>query len=219
VPCAIVVNKVDAFDLESKIGKEPAKVLLNNPDTKTKTTEAAISELTRDYLVQHGMNNFIRNIELTFKKTRYFSCSSLGHLPDGNSFKPIRVLDPFNWIVSHFDSKLRKCFESYAKDDIIVKIPHGKILSLENGDKYLALSSSAYNGKQYYYMINIGEDPIVIKDNMIIAKYECGKKRRDPGNVEVVSSVNAPPELKRQLKITDWIRKMAYYKTHQSTNV
>lgn len=114
VPCAIAINKVDAYDLESKIGIKAANALMEeNKELNLKDTWAAMDYLARQFLIQNGMNNFLKSVDLNFKNNRYFSCSSLGHIQNGREFNGIRVFEPVRWIVSSIDRKLAKKFKNY----------------------------------------------------------------------------------------------------------
>lgn len=117
IPCAIVINKTDAFDLENKIGFKAAAAAFINPEKGKKYSdiEDAVSALARQFLMENGMSNFVKNTEMCFKKRKYFTCSSLGHLPNGNSFSPIRVFLPVRWIISNFDKKLWNRIKGYHK--------------------------------------------------------------------------------------------------------
>jgi hypothetical protein len=102
IPVAIVINKVDALGLENEIGTK-AISSLSSPVSGSLNTGDAINLLVREFLYDHGLGNFVRDLEAHFSYVRYFSCSALGRLPDANdtsSFTPIRVLEPLEWLLT-----------------------------------------------------------------------------------------------------------------------
>lgn len=107
-PCAIVINKIDAFDLEDRIGKSAArKVMIRNP--KIKTMDEAVDALCDELFHEWGLGNFLRSVKHKFKKYRFFTCSSLGHTPDntGKAFQPERVTEPLMWLLGQADKNLK----------------------------------------------------------------------------------------------------------------
>jgi hypothetical protein len=101
IPIAVVLNKVDALNLEDEIGEEVA-IALKTYEASIATVEDAISILVRNFLCKYELSNFVRDLELYFSKVKYFSCSALGRLPtqsDTSSFKPTRVLEPLVWLL------------------------------------------------------------------------------------------------------------------------
>ncbi len=101
-PIAVVITKVDALDLEQEIGQPAAQALMaQNPAITSE--EDAISTLARDFLNNYGLDNFVRELEMSFANVRYFSCSALGRLPsltDSSSFMPIRAAEPLIWLLA-----------------------------------------------------------------------------------------------------------------------
>ena len=100
-PVAVVITKVDAFDLENEIGA-PAARDLQQCDSSITNEEDALSTVVRDFLCSFGLDHFVRELELHSSNVRYFSCSALGRLPtqdDSRGFTPIRVLNPLLWLL------------------------------------------------------------------------------------------------------------------------
>jgi len=86
VPVAVVLSKTDALS----IGIPPAQDSLQPDDPA--------SGKIRQWLIDHGEGNLVRSIEHDFPRVRYFSCSALGHLPDGTrAFRPAGILPPLQW--------------------------------------------------------------------------------------------------------------------------
>lgn len=114
VPCAIVINKVDAYGLDKIFGRGAVNAMLNKEENANREFGELMDEKIREYLKQNGMHNFLNNIDTSFKKTRFFAVSSLGHNQDGTKFRSVLTMAPFAWIVCQSDSALRNVFKKYA---------------------------------------------------------------------------------------------------------
>jgi len=100
-PIAVVVTKADALNLENEIGASAAQALMAR-DPSVRSEADAINQLAREFLCHYQLDNFVRDLESQFSNVRYFSCSALGRLPsamDSSEFIPIRVLEPFAWLL------------------------------------------------------------------------------------------------------------------------
>ncbi len=107
-PCAIVINKIDAFDLEKRIGDEAVKAyMLKHPELKT--MQDARDKLCQELFKSWDLGNFMRKVDQKFKKYRFFTCSALGRIPknDGAAFKPNRVVEPLLWLLGQANKDLR----------------------------------------------------------------------------------------------------------------
>ena len=95
VPLAIVLTKIDAFDLEHEITAIEAEP----PVTPVKRTVGG-SLGVREWLLRHGEGNLVRCAESDFENVGYFACSALGRVADGSSapFRGYGVLQPLGWI-------------------------------------------------------------------------------------------------------------------------
>jgi hypothetical protein len=104
VPVAVVIGKVDAFDLEGRIGETALAARLKASPT-TADPVSTRDQLIREQLVAWEMGDFVQQLESRFSRVRYFTCSSLGRMPDetGRSFQPRQVLDPLMWILGSTD--------------------------------------------------------------------------------------------------------------------
>ena len=94
-PVAILFSKSDAFDLQSKIGKEAVEKLLASDNT-IKTKQEAMNKLCKDFLSSNGMDALLRKMEWKFPNSSYFAVSSGGR----NS---IGIDNATNWILSKID--------------------------------------------------------------------------------------------------------------------
>lgn len=104
---AVVVTKADAFGLASKI-QQVAPASEADPKTSRRGDGDSESDAVRRWLTDYGEGNLVRSIEHDFKKVRYFYCSALGRMPDGNStpFRPVGVLDPLSWALEGYGVQL-----------------------------------------------------------------------------------------------------------------
>lgn len=103
-PCAIVINKVDALDLETKVGEAAIKAYAQTHAMND--LNAARDALCHNFLSELGLGNFLRKLGAKFKKTRFFTCSALGQT-SGGAFAPYRVEDPMLWLMEDADRDLR----------------------------------------------------------------------------------------------------------------
>ncbi|MDE7340648.1 MAG: hypothetical protein K2N80_08815 [Lachnospiraceae bacterium] len=113
IACAIVVNKIDAYDLSAKIGQKAIEKMLLLEENKKYTLETMMDMQVKQYLNSNGMSNFVKNVAMCFKHTRFYAVSSLGHIKNGQVFESNMVLAPFAWIVSRVDGDMRTVFKQY----------------------------------------------------------------------------------------------------------
>lgn len=100
-PLAVVINKVDAFDLEEKIGETAVRKALGAAG-KSPDVASVRNELIKRQLCAWKQSNFVQLLDTRCAKLRYFTCSSLGRMPDASSrpFVGTRVLEPILWILA-----------------------------------------------------------------------------------------------------------------------
>lgn len=115
IPCAVVINKIDAFDLRSRLGRTAIERLKGTEQFGNCSFEKTMDMVIRNFLNENGMANFVKNVDLCFKKSQYFAVSSLGHTPNGQKFEGEMILAPFAWIVSKIDGSMRSMFRLYGK--------------------------------------------------------------------------------------------------------
>ena len=99
-PIAVVINKVDAFDLEDRIGERAVRSrVAANP---TADQGALWDELIRHQLIRWDQGDLVQQLEARCARVRYFTCSSLGRMPDGTAraFAGRGVLAPLLWLLN-----------------------------------------------------------------------------------------------------------------------
>ncbi len=107
VPVAVVLGKADAFDLEERVGERAVDARTAAAPAGT-SRAAARDALIRDQLRAWGEGAFVQQVETRCAKVRYFTCSSLGRMPDstGRAFQGRGMLDPLLWIIGEADGAL-----------------------------------------------------------------------------------------------------------------
>jgi len=105
VPVAVVINKIDAFDLEARIGEPAMRQRVQSSPTPV-DPETTRDELLRDQLCRWGQGDVVQQLETRCARVHYFTCSALGHMPDGSgrAFEARGVLEPLLWILGEADS-------------------------------------------------------------------------------------------------------------------
>ncbi|HSK80660.1 MAG TPA: hypothetical protein VLQ45_29670 [Thermoanaerobaculia bacterium] len=104
VPVAVVINKIDAFDLESRIGEPVVRQRVqSSPDPVD--PQSVRDEILRGQLRRWGQGDVVQQLETRCARVRYFTCSALGHMPDesARAFEARGVLEPLLWILCETD--------------------------------------------------------------------------------------------------------------------
>ncbi len=139
LPLAVVVSKTDGLGLEDEIGLGAAQALMNG-DPAIRLVEDAIDILVRKFLKANRLDNLVRGIENSFENVKFFSCSSLGRLPDddvGQPYHPVRVLEPFLWLLSQAN---------------VLKANEVRLHKIDEVDKHRAREmGNIFKAAKYYY--------------------------------------------------------------------
>jgi hypothetical protein len=106
---AVIISKVDMFDLQEHLGRgQITHSLLSVAADRTEPTEKAllpaeqIDRACRTWLEQNGQGHLVRLMQSDFTHVRFFSASALGRPPNNDNstrFQGIGVLDPLVWSV------------------------------------------------------------------------------------------------------------------------
>lgn len=104
-PLAVVLTKIDAFDLQKKIGRLAKKTDVSGPPTIMSLSVK--SNLIKAQLIDWGESGLIQRIDTRFRNVRFFSCSSLSRTSSqaGSEFKSMDVFEPLEWILKTVESK------------------------------------------------------------------------------------------------------------------
>lgn len=107
-PVAIVINKVDAFDLENRLGHTAVRNYMSrHPEVGDFLNAQDL--MLKEQLKGWGLGNYLRKLEQKFKKYRFFTISALGRSPQnsGDKFVPLRASDPLLWLLGEADKDLK----------------------------------------------------------------------------------------------------------------
>jgi len=102
---AIVFTKVDLPGLENKIGN--SAVLRTATSTEQTAKLKVQNELCRVFLVRYEESNFLNSLS-RFKSYQFFTCSSLGHVKNGQPFLAANVEAPFIWLLKKISKVIDK---------------------------------------------------------------------------------------------------------------
>ena len=112
-PLAVVINKIDEAGLEKYFDSESESVYLaNNPGCPKDDLQDA---LCREFLLSHGMGNFLNSLATNFQRYRFFACSAIGHSRNSGAFQPKDVMGPISWILSSDDGQLAHKLGIYVR--------------------------------------------------------------------------------------------------------
>ncbi len=107
-PCALVVTKTDAFDLDKFLGEKAIRAFQKRYGiSRLEATDA----VCRYWLKEWGGGNIVNTLDAQFRVCRCFSVSAFGKkATQSGSFQPRRVDEPFEWLinVSGIDSRMGK---------------------------------------------------------------------------------------------------------------
>jgi Double-GTPase 2 len=99
---AVVITKIDAFEMEARIrSAKPAGLDGMSP-------QEVLSRTIRQWLLEQGQGNIVTSVEQSFKTVRYFCCSSLGRMADGSAsaFHSTGVLQPLAWVMEGYGVRI-----------------------------------------------------------------------------------------------------------------
>lgn len=103
---AIVINKTDMVGLEDLIGESAVQKFQEEHPEYTNRMQI-YNILGEAFLQQYGAGNFLRTVKSKFDNIQFFTCSVLGHEPDGTMFEPTRVEEPIMWLLNMEDSDIK----------------------------------------------------------------------------------------------------------------
>ncbi len=113
-PLAVVINKIDAFNLENIIGEPAVDRALSLAGGEADKNYVR-NNLIRKQLEDWGEEALLQQINVRFKKVSFFTCSALGRIPDstGEKFISHDVFEPIQWIIDSVNN--RKITDGYLK--------------------------------------------------------------------------------------------------------
>lgn len=106
VPLAVVISKIDSAKLEQDIGTMAVNKLMGSNPEKFKDFFDTQDYLCRQFLIDNGMESFLKSVSIQFKTCRFFACSAIGHTRDKGQYKPSGILPPMEWLFRQADGKM-----------------------------------------------------------------------------------------------------------------
>ena len=129
-PLAVVISKVDAFDLDSIIGES---ALNSFPKQLGGSNEQHQNRMIKMRLMEWGEAHFVHQLEQRFAKIGYFTVSALGHSPDKTTtrFEALRVDKPALWLLSQSNRMwIKNSIGNYNHIPIIITLVALALISL-----------------------------------------------------------------------------------------
>lgn len=108
LPVAIAIAKIDAADLEERIGETAVRRLMRQEPERYQNYHDTMDALCRRFLEENGEEAFLKTVETEFKNVRFFSCSALGHSLRNGRYHPKGVMEIMEWIIGQGDSEVKK---------------------------------------------------------------------------------------------------------------
>jgi len=108
VPVAVVIGKIDSASLATEFSEEKLNEIINEHPRPKISRADAMDKLCRQFLKENETGAFLNQIELVFKKNRFFACSAIGHTRDAGGYEPKGVMEPMEWLFSQADGKMRR---------------------------------------------------------------------------------------------------------------
>lgn len=97
IPLAVVLTKIDAFDLEDKLGER----MLGGSGLDEEKRSCLRDRMITQQLKEWGQANLVQTINSRFATVRYFSCSAVGETY--GVMRPLRIDAPLLWLVENSD--------------------------------------------------------------------------------------------------------------------
>lgn len=107
VPIAIVISKSDIRTLDQFIGDERISEFMSEHGLGMDSYSVVEDRLCRQFLIENDLAHFVSSIDMKFKNSRYFKCSSIGHTREKGRYNPKGVLEPMEWIFRTADPGMR----------------------------------------------------------------------------------------------------------------
>jgi hypothetical protein len=109
VPLAVVISKIDS-GVGNEIGKKPVTHLLKSVTTDCIDYYDTQYYLCSKFLIDNGMEGFLNNITITFRKNRFFACSAIGHSRDKGAYRPEGVMPAVQWLFNNAENAMLKAW-------------------------------------------------------------------------------------------------------------
>jgi GTPase SAR1 family protein len=106
IPLALVINKIDSGGIGNEIGKTAVTRMMKPGSTGYGDFYDTQDYLCRKFLIDNGMEGFLNNITVKFRKNRFFACSAIGHSRDRGAYRPEGVMPAMQWLFNNADTTM-----------------------------------------------------------------------------------------------------------------
>lgn len=98
-PVAVVITKTDLSSVSRRISYHRIKSIMRNDEDDFESFANARDTVSRDFLIDIGLQDAVRAIESGFANVHYFPVSAIGHAANGEEYEPEHVIEPFYWLI------------------------------------------------------------------------------------------------------------------------
>lgn len=98
-PVAVVITKSDLSSVSRRISYHRIKSIMRNDESSFESFSNARDTVSRDFLIDIGLQDAVRAIEAGFTNVHYFPVSAIGHAANGEEYEPEHVVEPFYWLI------------------------------------------------------------------------------------------------------------------------
>lgn len=98
-PVAVVITKSDLSSVSRRISYHRIKSTMRSDKRRFENFANARDVISRDFLIDIGLQDAVRAIEASFTNVHYFPVSAIGHAANGEEYEPEHVVEPFYWLV------------------------------------------------------------------------------------------------------------------------
>jgi hypothetical protein len=109
IPLALVISKIDS-GVGNEIGQTAVTRLLKSGSGDYTDFYDTQDYLCRKFLIDNGMEGFLNNITVKFRKNRFFACSAIGHSRDKGAYRPEGVMPAVQWLFNNADTAMLKAW-------------------------------------------------------------------------------------------------------------
>ena len=120
LPVAVAINKVDSARLKNLIGTPAINKLMKEKPEIYKNRFDTMDYICRAFLSSNDQNNVVDLLDRNFKNVHFFSCSSMGYVPDAKliRFMPENVTAAVHWILARSDNSINSIWKDLEINDI-----------------------------------------------------------------------------------------------------
>lgn len=99
-PVAVVISKSDISAVRKRLSYYSIKKYMEANPGEFATFSDARDALSRNFLMDNGLQGAVNAIEAGFSNVHYFPVSAMGHPENGEEYDPEHVVEPFYWLIN-----------------------------------------------------------------------------------------------------------------------